>query len=61
MIAYNKQFWNHAEQRFNAPNLLQVFRKGIENKTIDFYRGNDTHLSTNGFLVMGEAIQQSMQ
>jgi hypothetical protein len=60
-INFNKQFWNHAELRFHAPNLLHVFRKEIENKTIDFYRGNDTHLSTNGFLVMGEAIQQSMQ
>ena len=60
-LNFNKQFWNQAEQRFHAPNLLQLFRKEIKNKTIDFYRGNDTHLSTSGFLVMGEAIRQSMQ
>lgn len=59
-LNYNKQFWNHAEQLFQAPNLLQVFRKEIQNEKIDFYRGNDTHLSTEGFLVMGEAIQSSM-
>jgi hypothetical protein len=57
---FNKQFWNRAEQRFHAPNLLHSFRKEIENKTTDFYRGNDTHLSTNGFLIMGENIRQSM-
>ena len=60
-LNFNKQFWNRAEQRLHAPNLLKIFRSEIENKTIDFYRGNDTHLSTNGFLVMGEAIRQSMQ
>ena len=60
-LNFNKQFWNHAEQRFHTPNLLEVFRREIENKTIDFYQGNDTHLSTKGFLVMGESIRQSMQ
>lgn len=44
MIVYNKQYWNHAEKSFNAPKLLQVFRKEIDNKTIDFYRGNDVSL-----------------
>ncbi|MEI7842033.1 MAG: hypothetical protein WCI39_03285 [Gallionellaceae bacterium] len=52
----NKQFWNTAEQRFRAPNLLKTFRNEIQNKTVDFYRGNDTHLSTEGFLVMGRSI-----
>ena len=56
----NKQFWNQAERRFHAPNFLQKFRQAIQNKTIDLYRGNDTHLSTEGFLIMGEAIRQSM-
>ena len=60
-LNFNKQFWNYAEQSLHAPNLLQVFRSEIENKTIDFYRGNDTHLSTQGFMVMGEAIRQSMR
>lgn len=60
-LNFNKQFWNQAEQRFHAPNLLQVFRQEIQNKTVDLYRGNDTHLSTEGFLIMGETIWQSMQ
>lgn len=60
-LNFNKQFWNHAAQRFHAPNLLHAFRSEINNKTIDLYRGNDTHLSTEGFLIMGEAIRQSMQ
>jgi len=57
----NKHFWELAEQRFHAPNLLRIFRHEIKNKSVDFYRGNDTHLSSSGFLVMGEAIHQSMQ
>jgi hypothetical protein len=60
-LNFNKQFWNRAEQHFHAPNLLRVFRKEIQNNKIDLYRGNDTHLSTEGFLIMGEAIRKSMQ
>jgi len=60
-LNFNKQFWNLAERRFQAPNLLQIFRNEIKNNKIDLYRGNDTHLSTEGFLIMGEAIRNSMQ
>lgn len=56
----NKQFWIKAEKRFMAPNMLQVFRLAIEKKTVDLYRGNNTHLSNEGFLIMGEAILKSM-
>ena len=57
----NKQFWNQSSQRLHAPNLLKSFRQSIQNNTVDLYRGNDTHLSTEGFLIMGETIRQSMQ
>lgn len=56
----NKQFWNQAASRFQSPNLLETFRLAIGNKAVDLYRGNDTHLSTEGYLIMGEAIRQSM-
>jgi hypothetical protein len=56
----NKQFWHQAASRFQSPDLLETFRLAIRNKTVDLYRGNDTHLSTEGYLIMGEAIRQSM-
>lgn len=60
-INSDKQFWNRIEERFGSPNLLQVFRQAIREKTLDLYRGNDTHLSTGGFLLMGESILNSMK
>ncbi|MDX8380224.1 MAG: hypothetical protein R8K48_09360 [Gallionella sp.] len=56
-----KQFWALAEKRINSPNLLRIFRKAIENKTIDLYPANNTHVSTEGYLIMGNAIYQRMQ
>lgn len=60
-INSNKQFWNRQEERFGSPDLLQAFRQAIQEKTLDLYRGNDTHLSTEGFLLMGKTIRNSMK
>ncbi|MEQ1555472.1 MAG: hypothetical protein ABL915_01560 [Gallionella sp.] len=57
----DKQFWNKAEQRFNAPNLLRANQQAIANKTVDLYPANNTHFSTTGYLLMGEAIYQTIQ
>lgn len=57
----DKQFWNEAERRFHAPNLLRVARQAIEEKTIDLYPGNNSHFSTVGYLLMGEEIFKAMQ
>ncbi len=54
-----KQFWDKAEQRFHAPNVLKVFRNAINDKTIDLYKGNDTHTSTTGYLILGDLIYRS--
>lgn len=56
----SKQFWNKVAVSFHAPNLLAIFRLAIQNKTVDLYPGNNTHLSTAGYLLMGEAIRQEM-
>ena len=57
----DKQFWNKAEQRFHAPNVLKVLRQQITEKTIDLYPANETHLSTAGYLILGDAIYRSLQ
>lgn len=56
-----KQFWNEAERRFNAPNLLRMTKQAIRDQTIDLYPANNTHFSTEGYLLMGEEIFKAMQ
>lgn len=56
-----KQFWNKAEQRLHAPNLLRMTQQAIRAKTIDLYPANNTHFSTTGYLLMGKEILNTMQ
>jgi ribosomal protein L39E len=56
----DKRFWDEAERRFHAPNLLRTFRLAIQDKIVDLYPANNTHLSTTGYLLMGDSIYQSM-
>lgn len=56
-----KQFWNEAERRFNAPNLLRMTQQAIRDHTIDLYPANNTHFSTEGYLLMGEEVFKAMQ
>lgn len=56
----NKQFWNKAAAQVNAPNLLAAFRAAIQDKVVDLYYGNNTHLSTRGYLLMGQVIYHDL-
>ena len=55
-----KQFWNNLEQQTPAPNLLGMTEAAIKAKVIDLYPANNTHFSTTGYLLMGEAIYKTM-
>lgn len=57
----DKQFWNEAERRFGAPNLLRMTQQAIDGKTVDLYFANNTHFSTVGYLLMGEEILKAIQ
>lgn len=57
----DKQFWNKAEQRFHAPNLLRMTQQAIQAETMDLYPANNTHFSTSGYLLMGEEIYKALQ
>jgi hypothetical protein len=57
----DKPFWNEAERRFHAPNLLRMTQQAIQEKTVDLYPANNTHFSTTGYLLMGEEIFKTMQ
>lgn len=56
----NKTFWNTAEREFQSPNILAAFTRAKQDHVIDLYHGNNTHLSTTGYLLMGEAIYHSL-
>ena len=56
----DKKFWDKAERRVIAPNLLKIFRKAVHEKTIDLYYANNTHVSTTGYLLLGETIFQEI-
>ncbi len=57
----HKTFWNEAARRLPMPNLLQVNQRALHEKTVDLYPANNTHYSTTGYLLMGEAIFKTMQ
>lgn len=60
-LYFDKKFWDKAEQQFDAPNILREVRQAIQKKTIDLYPGNNTHFSTTGYLLMGDAVYQHLQ
>jgi len=51
-----KRFWDQAQARFNAPNVLQDFRQAVDEKVVDLYPANNTHVSTTGYLRMGGLV-----
>lgn len=57
----DKQFWNNAEKRYRAPNLLRMAQKALQEKTVDLYPADNTHFSTTGYLLMGEEIFKAIQ
>ena len=57
----DKYFWDKLERRLRAVNLLKTVRLAIERKMVDIYPANNTHFSTSGYLLMGEAIYQIIQ
>ncbi|MEQ1914325.1 MAG: hypothetical protein HOP24_08950 [Sideroxydans sp.] len=57
----HKTFWQEAERRLSMPNLLQVNQRALHEKTVDLYPANNTHYSTTGYLLMGDAIYKTMR
>lgn len=56
----DKHFWDKAEERFLAPNVLKVMRQALAEKTVDLYPANNSHLSTTGYLKLGAAVYQTI-
>lgn len=56
----DKAFWNEAERSFHAPNILRAFNLAVKARVVDLYLSNNTHLSTTGYLKLGETIADSL-
>ena len=56
----DKAFWNKAEQKFHSPNILAAFNQATKAHVVDLYLANNTHLSTIGYLTLGEKISRSL-
>ena len=56
----DKKFWDVAEKRLHVPNVLRDFRDALRKNTVDLYPANNTHLSTTGYLIMGNTVYQSL-
>jgi hypothetical protein len=57
----DKHFWDRLEPRVRSVNLLKPVRQAIGDKVIDVYPANNTHFSTTGYLLMGDAIYRNME
>lgn len=56
----DKRFWDQSETTLHAPHLLRMVRQAIDVPTVDLYLGNNTHFSTEGYLLMGQAIRRAL-
>ena len=57
----NKQFWTQAAAHFHAPDLLKDFRQAIQDRVVDLYLGSNTHVSTTGYLRIGQLVLSQIQ
>ena len=57
----DKRFWDKLEPRVPSVNLLKTLRQAISNKVIDVYPANNTHFSTTGYQLMGDAIYRNIE
>jgi hypothetical protein len=56
----HKQLWTELAKVGLGPDLLQWSNHALENGTVDLFPGNNTHLSTDGYLQMGRELMQTM-
>lgn len=57
----SKKFWNLAQERLHAPNLLGMTQAALARGQVDLYLGNNTHFSTEGYQLMGAVLKDAMR
>lgn len=58
-IKANSQFWKDIKHAGLGPNLYEQFNKN-KSQIKDLFSPNDSHLSVNGFLLLGDIINQDL-
>lgn len=56
----NKKFWELAQTRLRAPDLLGMTQQALARGQVDLYLGNNTHFSTEGYQLMGAVLKDAM-
>jgi hypothetical protein len=56
----DKRFWNEAERRYSAPNLMRMMQGALDDKTVDLFPANGTHVSTTGYLLLGDEMLKAL-
>lgn len=57
----DKKFWEVASARMDTPDVLARFRQALAAGTVDLYPGNESHLSTTGYLMLGDMILHELE
>ena len=57
----SKRLWAEIQSRNLGPDMLRVNTSAIESRLVDLYPGNNTHVSTEGYLLMGRAITKELR
>lgn len=55
-----KHFWSLAATRLATPDVLARLRQAITAGTVDLYPANESHLSTTGYLILGDLIYKQL-
>ena len=51
-----KQLWGEIARQDLGPDMLSVTKAAVGRSLVDLYPGNNTHFSTEGYLLMGQAV-----
>ena len=57
----NKQLWRELHARKLGPDMLSLTSAALRKQTVDLYPGNNTHVSTEGYLMIGQAVAEALQ
>jgi hypothetical protein len=56
-----KNLWNEIKRNGMGPNLLEMTNQALRRSTIDLFPANNTHLSTEGYLLLGQEVMGELR
>jgi hypothetical protein len=55
-----KRLWTELKRAQLGPDLLEMTRTALRNNTVDMFPANNTHLSTQGYLQLGQQVLREL-